>query len=189
MTPLLSFDQVTLSRGGRTLVEGLDLGLAPGERVHVTGANGSGKSSLLRLAAGLLRADRGRVERAPAALADDHPALDRELPLGAALGFWARLGGSPGRVGEALAALGLERLAEVPVRLLSAGQLKRAALARVLASSAPLWLLDEPLNGLDSSGLQRIAGVFDGHCAAGGAVLAASHVALPGQWRQVALGR
>src|SRR4051812_32725588 len=81
LTSLLSFDGVTLRRGGRLLFEGLDLELAPGEALHVTGPNGSGKSSLIRLAAGLLRAERGSVRRAELALADDAVALDRELPL------------------------------------------------------------------------------------------------------------
>ena len=77
MTPLLRFNNVTLRRGGRLLFEGMDLQLAPGETIHVAGPNGSGKSSLIRLAAGLLQAERGTIERAPLSLADDHLALDR----------------------------------------------------------------------------------------------------------------
>src|SRR5215210_1141872 len=131
MKPLLRFDAVTLRRGGRTLFEGLDLKLGPGDALHVTGPNGSGKSSLIRLAAGLLRAEAGQVERASVALADDAMALDRELPLGRALSFWAAVAGRD--------AMGVAALADVPVRLLSAGQAKRAALARVAASGARLW--------------------------------------------------
>jgi heme exporter protein A len=183
VTVLLSFDGVTLRRGGRVLFEGLDLALGPGEAVHVTGPNGSGKSSLIRLAAGLLRAERGRVERSPLALADDALALDRELALARALRFWG------GDAGLALDAWGLAHLEQVPVRLLSSGQAKRAALARVAASSARLWLLDEPLNALDADGQERLARLADQHRASGGAVLAASHQPLAGDWRRLELGQ
>jgi heme exporter protein A len=179
--PLLRFEGVALRRGGRFLFQDLNLALGPGDALQVTGPNGSGKSSLIRLAAGLLREERGRVERSPLALADDHVALDRELPLGRALGFW---GGSPE---PAMEALGIALLAAVPVRLLSAGQLKRATLARVASSSAPLWLLDEPLNALDADGAQRLAALIEQHRAIGGAVLSASHQALPGEWHRLEL--
>jgi heme exporter protein A len=178
----LRFDGVALRRGGRLLFEGLDLALARGACIQVAGANGSGKSSLIRLAAGLLSAERGRVERGPAALADDHVALDRELPLRRALSFWG------GAVDEAMEAVGLGHLADVPVRLLSSGQLKRATLARVAGSGAPLWLLDEPLNALDADGAARLEMLVAGHLAKGGAVLAASHQPLPGAWPMIELG-
>ena len=183
MTVLLSFDGVTLRRGGRVLFEGLDLTLSRGGAVHVTGPNGSGKSSLIRLAAGLLRAERGRIERSPLALADDALALDRELSLSRALSFWG------GNVDLALDAFGLAHLKQVPVRVLSSGQAKRATLARVMASSAPLWLLDEPLNALDGDGEERLARQVDQHRASGGAVLAASHQPLAGEWRRLELGQ
>ncbi len=181
MTALLRFEDVALRRGGRLLFEGLDLTLGPGEALHVAGPNGSGKSSLIRLAAGLLRALRGEVRRAPPALADEALALDRELPLRKALSFWG------GRVDEATDALGIAHLADVPVRLLSSGQAKRATLARVAASAAPLWLLDEPLNALDADGTDRLARLIDAHLDRGGAVLAASHQPLPGRWRRLDL--
>jgi heme exporter protein A len=85
--------------------------------------------------------------------------------------------------------LGIGSLADVPVRLLSSGQLKRATLARVVASQAPLWLLDEPLNALDSDGAQRLSRLLTTHRANGGAVVAASHLPLPGDWRRLELGR
>ena len=181
MRPLLRFESVALRRGGRVLFEDLNLAVGPGEALQVAGPNGSGKSSLLRLAAGLLRAERGRVERSPLALADDNLALDRERPLKRALSFW---GPSPE---GAMDALGLGELAAVPVRLLSSGQLKRATLARVAASGATLWLLDEPLNGLDADGAQRLSAMIAQHRSRGGAVLAASHQPLAGEWPQLEL--
>jgi len=182
VTGLLKFANVTLRRGGKLLFEGLDLELGPGARLQVAGPNGSGKSSLIRLAAGLLRAELGEVERGTLALADDHIALDRELLLRNALGFWG------GAVEQAMVALRIDHLAEVPVRLLSSGQLKRATLARVAASRAPLWLLDEPLNGLDTDGRKRLGALVERHLEDGGAVLAASHQALGGEWRKLELG-
>lgn len=180
---LLEADKVALVRGGRLLFEGLDLHLDAGEGLHVTGPNGSGKSSLIRLVAGLLRPASGQVVRAEAALADDGLALDRELPLGRALAFWR----GP-RLSEAMAAYALDGLAQLPVRLLSTGQAKRARLARVMASGAPLWLLDEPLNGLDHDGAERLDRALAAHRRSGGAVLAASHQRLPGAWRTIGLG-
>ncbi|HEY0150081.1 MAG TPA: heme ABC exporter ATP-binding protein CcmA [Allosphingosinicella sp.] len=184
---LLRFTAVACVRGGRLLFEGLDLTLAPGEALLVTGANGAGKSSLIRVAAGLLRASAGNVERLSAvALADEALALDPKQTVASALGFWALLDG--GDAARGMAAMDLTRLAEVPVRMLSTGQRKRAALARVVASGAPLWLLDEPANGLDSEGLERLAAAMAAHRTGGGAVLAASHQALPlGAHRVLAL--
>ena len=187
--PLLEFEHVTLRRGGRTLFEDLDLRLGAGEAIHLAGPNGSGKSSLIRLAAGLLRPDRGTVRNGRLALASDLLALDQELPLRRALTFWAQLSASHDRLDEALAALGLQRLADVPVRLLSTGQAKRAALARVVASGAPLWLLDEPVNGLDDDGVMRLNTIVAEHRRTGGAVLAASHFPLAGDWARLRLGQ
>jgi heme exporter protein A len=180
--PLLRFEGVTCRRGERLLFEGLDFELGAGDALHLRGPNGSGKSSLLRLAAGLLRADAGRIQRGELALADEALALDRELTLRRALRFWG------GRVDEAMDALDLRRLAEVPIRLLSTGQAKRATLARVAASGAPLWLLDEPLNGLDNDGVARLDALVAGHLERGGAVLAASHGPLGGSWTHLELG-
>lgn len=182
---LLHAKGLALVRGGRLLFEGLDLHLDAGEAMHITGPNGSGKSSLIRLAAGLLRPSAGQIDHGPAALADEHLALDRELPLGQALAFWH--GGRP--PATAMEGMGIGHLAAVPVRLLSTGQARRARLARVLASGSPLWLLDEPLNGLDQDGANRLAAAIAVHRAAAGAVLVASHQPLDGDWRQLELGR
>jgi heme exporter protein A len=209
---LLELRSVACDRGGRRLFEGLDLVLEPGEAALVAGPNGAGKSSLIRLAAGLLPAAAGRVERqGAAALADESLALDLRLPLRRALAFWTAMDGgrrvaalpsSGGRVSAdtalapdlsepemSLEAMGIAALGPVPVRMLSTGQRKRAVLARVLASGAPLWLLDEPANGLDGDGQARLEAAIAAHRAGGGAVLAASHqpLALPGAHR-VALG-
>jgi heme exporter protein A len=174
---LLELRDLACARGGRLLFEGLSLSLAPGEAAIVSGPNGVGKSSLIRLAAGLLRPAAGSVERGAAiALADETLALDDKLRLGRALAFWARLDGGSAEAG--MDGMGLAHLAEVPVRMLSAGQRKRAMLARVASSGAPLWLLDEPANGLDSEGCERLAALIAGHRAGGGAVLAASHLPL-----------
>jgi heme exporter protein A len=185
---LLAFHAIACDRGGRRLFEGLDLRLEPGGGALVTGPNGAGKSSLIRVAAGLLQAAAGTVERGgAAALADEGLALDPKLPLARALGFWSRFDGSD--PAAAMAAMGLTPLADVPVRMLSTGQRQRAALARVLASGARLWLLDEPANGLDGEGEVRLKAAMAAHRAGGGAILAASHqpLALPGAAR-VALG-
>ena len=183
---LLHAEGVALVRGGRLLFEGLDLHLDAGDALHVTGPNGSGKSSLIRLAAGLLRATAGRIERGGRiALADEHLALDRELPLDRALGFWN--GGTEPH--QAVEAMGLSDLSVVTIRLLSTGQARRARLARVIASGAPLWFLDEPLNGLDADGAARLRRAISDHRANGGAVLAASHQPLGDDWRQLELGQ
>ena len=184
MTALLRFEGVTCRRGGRLLFEGMNLEIGPGEAVHLGGPNGSGKSSLIRLAAGLLRAEAGSIERSELALADEALALDRELPLRRALAFWT---GDAARLAESLNALDLKRLTHVPVRLLSTGQAKRATLARVAASGAPLWLLDEPLNGLDRDGVERLDALIAEHRNSGGAVLAASHAPLGGNWSHMVL--
>jgi len=182
VTQLLRFEQVTLRRGGRVLFEDLDFALGAGEAIQVTGPNGSGKSSLIRLAAGLLRPERGRIDRSALALADDNLALDPELPLGRALAFWG------GPTAPAMEKLGIAHLAEVPVRLLSSGQAKRAALTRVVASGAPLWLLDEPLNALDGDGADRLGRVVADQLRGGGAILVASHQMLPGELTRLELG-
>lgn len=184
MSALLRFENVACVRGGRLLFEGIDLELGPGEGLHLTGPNGSGKSSLIRLAAGLLRPAAGTIERRTAvAMADEHLALDRELCLERALRFWG------GDAGQAMEVVGIAQLAGIPVRLLSTGQARKARLARVLASGAPVWLLDEPLNGLDSDGAERLAGAIGRHRGTGGAVIAASHQRLGEGWRRLELGR
>jgi len=160
-------------RGDRLLFKGVSLALGPGEALHVTGANGVGKSSLLRLLGGVARPFAGAVERRGAAgLVDERLALDPEATLGGALAFWSGIdGGAP----AGIEVLGLAGLLEVPVRYLSTGQRKRAAMARLLAQHAPIWLLDEPLNGLDVNAVALVERLTEDHLAAGGIVVVASH--------------
>ncbi|MGB3796581.1 MAG: heme ABC exporter ATP-binding protein CcmA [Alteraurantiacibacter sp.] len=179
--PRLAADNLACRRGERLLFRGLSLDLAGGMACHVTGSNGTGKSSLIRILAGLLRPYAGHVERsASMALLDQTLALDEHLPLGRALAFWAGLDGA--LADGNLARLGLESLLDVPVRYLSTGQRKRAALARLLGQQAQIWLLDEPLNGLDRDAVGMVEGLVAQHVAGGGIAVVASHqpVTVPG---------
>lgn len=177
----LAFDKVACLRGDRLLFEGLSFALEPGGAALLTGQNGAGKSSLIRIAAGLLPASAGSVERdGGIAFADEAAALDPRLPLAAALGFWAKLDGArQADVDAALDRMAIANLAQVPVRLFSTGQRKRAALARVIAGRAGIWLLDEPGNGLDSASIERLAEAIAAHRAAGGIAVVATHQPLP----------
>ena len=175
----LAAEGLACRRGDRILFRGLSLALETGEALRVAGPNGIGKSSLIRILAGLLEPFAGSIARTgEAGLVDERPALDTHLPLGQALAFWERF---DGRAAEAADRLGLGALHEVPVRFLSTGQKKRAALARLIAQGAPVWLLDEPLNGLDTDAVALVEAIVAEHCAAGGLALVASHqpMALP----------
>ncbi len=177
MAARLKIEGLSCTRGGRPLFEGLDVVLEPGQALLVLGPNGAGKSSLLRVIAGLLPPTAGRVEaEGRMAFADRNTALDCEETLAGALGFWARLDG--GDAAEGLAAMALTPLASVPVRMLSSGQRQRAALARVIAAQADLWLLDEPSNALDEASVARLEAAIAGHRAGGGIVVVASHLPL-----------
>ncbi|WP_054944240.1 heme ABC exporter ATP-binding protein CcmA [Novosphingobium sp. KN65.2] len=167
-------------RGDRLLFRNLSLSLNAGQALQVAGSNGIGKSSLLRIVAGLAPAFAGSVEsQGTIGLVDERPALDPHLPLGKALTFWQ---GIDGAVGNELSRLGLADLLDVPVRYLSTGQKKRAALSRLIGQKAPIWLLDEPLNGLDGHAVELTEQLAAEHCAAGGIALIASHqpFSLPG---------
>lgn len=160
-------------RGDRVLFAGLSFRLAAGEAVQVAGHNGIGKSSLLRILAGLAPAFEGTLAvEGTVGLLDERPALDPALPLGRALAFWQRLdrGTDP-----QLQRLGLAPLLDVPVRYLSTGQKKRAAFARLLGQGARVWLLDEPLNGLDSRAVELAEALVAEHAASGGVAVIASH--------------
>ncbi|ABF53534.1 heme ABC exporter ATP-binding protein CcmA [Sphingopyxis alaskensis] len=180
MTVLLALDGVACIRGDRLVFEELSLALNRGDALWVRGPNGAGKSSLIRLAAGLLRPAAGRVvRRGRIALIDEAAALDSELPLRRALDFWARVDTVDGHaVDRAMDMMALNTLADVPVAMLSTGQRRRAAMVRVIASGAPIWLLDEPANGMDQAATARLVAAIATHRANGGAVLLASHFAL-----------
>ncbi|MGB3710582.1 MAG: heme ABC exporter ATP-binding protein CcmA [Erythrobacter sp.] len=172
--PGIRAESLACRRGDRLLFRGLSFTLGAGEALHVTGANGSGKTTLMRALAGLTRPYAGFVHYAgPVGLLDERTALDPDLPLARALAFWTRIDG--GAAEDAREALGLERLLDVPVRYLSTGQRKRAGLAVLLARNVPIWLLDEPLSGLDTSAIAQVTDLIAEHVRGGGIALVASH--------------
>lgn len=171
--PVLEADGLACRRGERVLFAGLSLALRPGEALHVAGPNGTGKSSLLRILAGLAQPMAGALTvRESLGLMDERCALDSSWPLGRALAFWQRIDGSGA---PHAASLGLAGLEDVPVGYLSTGQRKRAAFARLLAQEARIWLLDEPLNGLDTDAVALVERLVADHCARGGVAVIASH--------------
>jgi heme exporter protein A len=181
---------VGVSRGGRRLFADLSLRLVSGQACALTGANGTGKTSLLRAVAGLVALDAGEVvfegaeaseARASALHLLGH--LDGLKPARTAreeLGFWSLWqGGSAASAQAAVAALELGPLMDLEVRRLSAGQRRRLALARLLAAPRALWLLDEPLSPLDAGWRTRFGALMQAHLAGGGMILAAVHDPLP----------
>jgi heme exporter protein A len=177
--PTIRLQNAAILRGGRLVLKDFSLEAEGGEIVWIRGANGSGKSTLLRAIAGLLPLAAGDFQiKGGLALTDEAVALDPESSLEDGLRFWAKLDGvSNAELEKALEALDLVPLAELPVRLLSAGQKRRGALARMIASGAQIWLLDEPYNGLDQANVVRLDDALRRHAAAGGIALVASHIA------------
>jgi heme exporter protein A len=180
-------------RGERLVFAGLDFAVAPGRALLLTGANGSGKSSLLRIMAGLLRAEAGALLWDGAAIDDDGDAHRRRLayighadPVKPALSvaenlaFWSRLYGLRTKPEMALARFAIDHLADLPARYLSAGQRRRLTLSRLAAglgdpAGPALWLLDEPATGLDDASVARLADVVLAHLDGGGIAVVASH--------------
>lgn len=175
--PSLSLDNVAVMRGNRMVLRGLSVAARAGDIIWIRGANGCGKSTLLRLVAGLLTATYGAIHsEGRMALADENLALDGNVTVKDALRFWADMDGASGGAREAaLIDMDLQDLAHIPVRFLSTGQRKRASIARVLASDADIWLLDEPYNGLDSASCVRLDQAIIARAASGGIVLVAAH--------------
>lgn len=187
--PDLVGEDLACRRGGRLVFAGLSCRLGPGDALVLTGANGSGKSSLLRLLATLLAPAAGSLCWGGAPVAEDPAAYRAQLHyvghLDAikpaltpreTLTFWAGLRGvSDAAVAASLSAFGLERVADWPCRWLSAGQRHRLALARLIALPAAVWLLDEPTAALDSDGEARLVAAIRAHREAGGRVVLATH--------------
>lgn len=187
---MLQAEHLAAFRGERLVFRDLSFALPDGGALLLTGPNGSGKSTLLRVLAGLVRAASGRLRwNGEDALADltahavrtayvgHQDALKPGLTALENLRFSAS--GEPARAMSALDGMGLSALADLPARMLSAGQQRRLALARLALSPHPLWLLDEPTLGLDTGSVARLGGLFDRHRAGGGMVVAASHLPLP----------
>ena len=187
---MLQTESVAAFRGERLVLRDISLTVPAGGALMLVGPNGSGKSTLLRLLAGLLRPAVGRVLwQGEDALADPaahgarlvyvghQDAVKPGLTAAENLRFAAVAGG--GDVAAGLAAVGLTALADLPARVLSAGQKRRLALARLAVSSALLWLLDEPTLGLDVAAVDRFGNLLAGHRARGGVVVAATHLPLP----------
>ncbi len=197
----MSIETLALARGERRLFAGFDLKLRAGEAVALTGANGTGKTSLLRAVAGLLRPTAGAVrffgiegeleaEVARVAglhLLGHHDGLKTARTAAEELAFWsAWLGG--GDTASAVSRLDLAPLLDLEVRKLSAGQRRRLSLARLLAAPRPLWLLDEPLAPLDAHRRTHFGALMQTHLDGGGMILAAVHDPLPIPARVVAVG-
>jgi heme exporter protein A len=187
---MLEGQELACWRGERAVFAGLSFTLPPGGALLLTGPNGAGKSSLLRLLAGLIPAAEGRLLwQGEDALLDriaharrlrylgHGDALKPSLTARENLDFYARLWG--GAVAPALATLGLAELADLPARVLSSGQKRRLALARLALAPVPIWLLDEPTVGLDNASVERLGALLAAHRAAGGGVIAATHLPLP----------
>ncbi|XDA04213.1 cytochrome c biogenesis heme-transporting ATPase CcmA (plasmid) [Cupriavidus sp. Agwp_2] len=190
MPPALSGEGLGLSRAGRPVLRGLDLSLSPGSLLQVLGANGSGKTSLLRVLCGLAMPDEGTLHWHGRPLRTGDPAylqalayvghangIDPDLSPTENLRFAARMAGADdaGAVDRALAAQALERVAHTPVRALSQGQRRRVALARLSLARRALWLLDEPVAALDADACARFDAQLDAHLATGGMAVIATH--------------
>ena len=187
---MLTAEGVAVFRGERLVFRDISLTVPSGGALVLAGINGSGKSTLLRLLAGLVRPAAGRVlwDGADAfldiaghgrkvAYLGHQDAVKPGLTVTENVRFAAAVSGRS--IAAALSAVGLEALAELPARMLSAGQKRRLALARLVLSAAPLWLLDEPTLGLDTGSIERFGGLLASHRTGGGMVVAATHVPLP----------
>jgi heme exporter protein A len=172
-------------RGGREVFSGLGFALSGGEALLVTGRNGAGKSSLLRMVAGLIRVTGGQLAITGADPEKNIPeqthylghqdALKPSLTVAENLGFWMRYLGGTGTPQTPLAAVGLAGLADLPAAYLSAGQRRRLSIARLVAVNRPIWLLDEPTSALDREAQDTLKGLMQRHLSGGGLIVAAAH--------------
>jgi heme exporter protein A len=185
-------------RGGREVFAGVSFAVGAGEALLIRGRNGAGKSSLLRMVAGLVRIAAGRLDFSggdpdgsiaeQAHLLGHQDAVKPSLTVGENLQFWAHYFGGAGNVTEALAGVGLAALADLPAAYLSAGQRRRLSIARLLAAKRPIWLLDEPTASLDEAAQAQFAKIVHAHLAGGGIVLAATHGPIGVDGAQLTLG-
>ncbi len=183
-TPRLQAESLSVFRGDRLVLDRIGFSLAAGGALLLLGPNGAGKSTLLRAVAGLKRLDGGRLLfdgsddfLGKVAYLGHLDAIKPGLTASENLRFAARISGQP--IGPALEALALSPLAALPARMLSAGQKRRLALARLSVSGAPLWLLDEPTLGVDTASVAAFGAILAAHREAGGLVVAATHLPLP----------
>jgi heme exporter protein A len=186
-------------RGGREVFSGLDFEAVSGEALAVTGPNGSGKTSLLRLIAGLLVPSDGSIDLDGGATELTLPeqahylghrdALKPALSVMENLSFWRDfLGGDAQDAGRSLVRVGLDHAAHLPAAYLSAGQRRRLSIARLLTVRRPVWLLDEPTNALDVAGQGMFAGLMREHLTGGGLIIAATHAPLGIETRELRMG-
>jgi len=186
-------------RGGREVFSGLDFEAASGHALAVTGPNGSGKTSLLRLIAGLLAPSAGSIDleggEAELTLPEQshylghRDALKPALSVLENLSFWRDfLGGDADDAGQTLARIGLGHAAHLPAAYLSAGQRRRLSIGRLLAVRRPVWLLDEPTSALDAAGQDLFAGLMRDHLGNGGIIIAATHAPLGIETRELRMG-
>lgn len=189
LTAFLTASDLTIGRGDRTLLSGLNLSISAGDVLHLRGRNGAGKSSLIEVLVGLRPARSGELQRcAPEQFhwIGHRNALNGDLGVRENLEDWCSLNGVAASViPAALERTGLSRLRLRLVRTLSAGQKRRAALARLLLVRRPLWLLDEPLSGLDAEGLSLLGQIMNEHVQGEGAIVVTSHQSLPGRLPRV----
>ncbi|KXF78977.1 cytochrome C biogenesis protein CcmA [Paramesorhizobium deserti] len=182
-------EKLSGERGGETIFSDLDFVIAMGGALLVTGPNGAGKSTLLRIIAGLLAPASGDVRLEDSGSFPDlqsachylghQNAMKPALSVRENLAFWQAFNGEPRKdIDEALETVGLDGIDHLPFGYLSTGQKRRIAIAKLLVSHRPVWLLDEPTAGLDKVSEGRFAGLMQGHLAEGGIVIAATHLPL-----------